>query len=364
MSGRSLLVSILALSCLLMVPFAFAQTLTPKFKVWPRTPQTNAAIATGTTTSVTVRHWSSSFTFNSNVYHYSMVGTNPSSGSATTTVSAEIQPLNFKFSDGHEIEANRVITPLIDSPIFQKTSLPGGFGQLADVEQRSNFHAIVAAKSPSYHVHLAQPLLLSSITVNVPAGSGGTQTLSNGTRIGLVDFAFMQQVVNGVLSARDFNPTTLPILLTGNVFEYENMPSNCCVVGFHGAVSIEPGEIVTFVYTAYPSPGVFSGNFEDITAASHEVAEWMDDPFTNNVVPAWGDPSQPTVCVNNLLEVGDPIENFAKPAFSATVNGRTYHPQDIAFFSWFAHQKPSIGRNGQYSYISPPKLTAPPPSCH
>ena len=35
-----------------------------------------------------------------------------------------------------------------------------------------------------------------------------------------------------------------------------------------------------------------------------------------------------------------------------------------AFFSWFAHQKPSIGKSGRYSYLSPAKLTAPPPACH
>src|SRR5438105_5479376 len=331
MPSRKQLVSLVAVISLSIVTstFAAAQSRTPKFRVWQHTAQTNAAIATGTTSLVTVRHWSSSFTFNGHVYHYSMVGTNPSSGSATTTVSTEIQPLSFIFADGKEVKADKAITPLIDSPIFQSTSLPSGTGQLADVEQRANFHAIVAAKSPSYHVRLAQPVLLSTITVKVPSGSGQTQTLPNGTVIGLVDSNFLDQVVGGVLSARDFSPTTLPILLARNVFAYDTMPSNCCIVGFHGAASFEAGELDTFIFTAYPSPGVFSGNFEDITAASHEVAEWMDDPFTNNVVPAWGDPSQPRMCVSNLLEVADPIENFAKPAFSVTINSRTYHPHDI-----------------------------------
>jgi len=45
------------------------------------------------------------------------------------------------------------------------------------------------------------------------------------------------------------------------------------------------------------------------------------------------------------------------------LNGVTYHPQDEAFFSWFAHQSPSIGAGGRYSYVSPSKLTSPPPSC-
>ena len=365
MASPSRLVALVAAVCLVVSLSAAAQSSrTPKYKVWQQTQATSAAITAGTTSQVTVRHWSSSFVFNSKTYHYSMVGTNPANGSATTTVSTEIQPIDFIFSNGKEIKAGGVITPLIDSPVFQKTSLPTGYGQLADMEQRANFHSIVAAKSPFYYLKLAQPLLLSTITVKVPSGSGQTQTLSNGTVIGLIDYNFLQSVVNGILSARNFNPATLPILVTGNAFAYEMMPDNCCIIGFHGAASVNPGELQTFVYAAYNSPGVFTGNVEDITAVSHEIAEWMDDPFTNNLVPPWGDPAQPSVCVNDLLEVGDPLENFAYPSFSATVNGRTYHPQDIAFFSWFAHQKPSIGVHGQYSYISPEKLKAPPPSCH
>jgi hypothetical protein len=32
-----------------------------------------------------------------------------------------------------------------------------------------------------------------------------------------------------------------------------------------------------------------------------------------------------------------------------TVNGYTYHLQELAFFSWFYHQSPSIGAGGKYS---------------
>lgn len=372
MSTRRSLVAVAALSCIILFTSAFAiaqSNFSPKYRVWTPSPQTTAAIAVGTTTQVTVRHWSSSFSFSGHSYHYSMVGTNPSSGSATTTISTEIQPLNFIFSDGKEVKSGSKVTPLIDSPIFQKASLPGGYGQLADVEQRSNFHATVAAKSPNYHLRLAQPLLLSAITIHVPSTSGSTITLGNGIVKGYVDYTFMSQTVSQVLAQKKFNGTTLPILLAGDIGLYDNTLRNCCVVGFHGADSAAPGELVTFIYTSYPTPGASGTTFSDITAASHEVAEWMDDPFVNNVVPPWGDPAggigaDPTVCVNNLLEVGDPIENFANPVFLVTVNGKTYHPQDIAFFSWFAHQKTSIGLHGQYSYISPEKLKSPPPSCH
>ena len=39
---------------------------------------------------------------------------------------------------------------------------------------------------------------------------------------------------------------------------------------------------------------------------------------------------------------------------------RTFHPQELAFFSWFFNQVPSIGRNGVYSnngtFTSPAQL--------
>jgi len=34
---------------------------------------------------------------------------------------------------------------------------------------------------------------------------------------------------------------------------------------------------------------------------------------------------------------------------TATVGGFTYHPQELAFFSWLYHQSPSPGVHGWYS---------------
>jgi len=38
-----------------------------------------------------------------------------------------------------------------------------------------------------------------------------------------------------------------------------------------------------------------------------------------------------------------------------------YHPQDEAFLSWFAHQTPSIGYGGPYSYLG--SFTSPSTLC-
>ncbi len=94
----------------------------------------------------------------------------------------------------------------------------------------------------------------------------------------------------------------------------------------------------------YDNTGAFSGS-GDISALSHEVGEWMDDPNGVNPTKPWGNIGQVSGCQNNL-EVGDPLSGTV---FSDTLNGKTYHPQELAFYSWFFHQSPSQGINGWYS---------------
>ena len=80
---------------------------------------------------------------------------------------------------------------------------------------------------------------------------------------------------------------------------------------------------------------------------SHEVAEWMNDPFGNNPTPAWGHTGQVAGCQNNL-EVGDPLSGTLAPPIYNPANKFTYHMQELAFFSWF-YGAPSVGVNGWFS---------------
>jgi hypothetical protein len=75
------------------------------------------------------------------------------------------------------------------------------------------------------------------------------------------------------------------------------------------------------------------------------------------VVPTWQSPlplSSFFYGCSNLLETGDVASDVG-----FQVNG--YQLQDEAFFSWFAKQTPSIGINGQYSFLG--SLTQPSPVC-
>jgi hypothetical protein len=58
------------------------------------------------------------------------------------------------------------------------------------------------------------------------------------------------------------------------------------------------------------------------------------------------------VCQDNL-EVGDVVENLSQEVHRIAMNGRTYHPQNVAGLPWFEFQYPSTALFGAYSYPDP-----------
>ena len=157
-----------------------------------------------------------------------------------------------------------------------------------------------------------------------------------------------QQTLFPLLATKGVSPTQFPIFLFYNVVQYINQVSNCCILGYHNAVDNPHfGNLVqTYSVNDFDTSGAFGAGSGDIDVLSHEVAEWMDDPLTYNATPAWGHVGQVSGCQADL-EVGDPLSgtfiNVKMP------NKYTYHPQELAFFSWFFRQAPSIGVNGWFS---------------
>lgn len=135
-----------------------------------------------------------------------------------------------------------------------------------------------------------------------------------------------------------------PMFLLSNVVMGSSATDyfTCCTIGYHGATGLP---IQTYLVGDFDSSTFFVEPI-DVLYWSHEVAEWMNDPFVNNPVPAWGHVGQQPGCQTNL-EVGDPLSGTQFPAVTMN-NGFTYHPQELAFFSWF-FGAPSVGVNGWFS---------------
>lgn len=130
----------------------------------------------------------------------------------------------------------------------------------------------------------------------------------------------------------------------------------CCILGFHTAFGSKPNQL-TVAVAAYSDPGIFNVPIEDIHALSHEIGAWMDAPFVNNRTPGWTG-GQVQGC-SILLEVGDPVTGIA---FTVTLHGFTYHPEDVVFLPWFAKfPAPTSSVNGWYTFLN--TYSAPSPVC-
>jgi hypothetical protein len=263
-------------------------------------------------------------------------------------------------------------SPIIQTADFNVGGADIGTTQYVDAFQRSEFFQLIAKHGDNgdgegegggdgsnhirYHVILDPVDTLQAIVINIPAASGVAYPSSafGGCPVGteaIIDLTVLQSDLTSVLpalSSRGVNPSTFPIFSLHNVVECEG-PScstlatntSCCVLGFHSAVGLQ-----TYSPSDFDTSAIFVSPVPDVSIMSHEVAEWMNDPFGQNPVPAWGHIGQQPGCQGNL-EVGDPLSGTLAPPI-AMPNGFTYHMQELAFFSWF-YGAPSIGIHGWFS---------------
>lgn len=197
-----------------------------------------------------------------------------------------------------------------------------GTTQYVDAFQRANFWSTVQ-NEPGYHVLLggptSRPQLLPELTLNVPAGSGHEGS-PFGHVVAEVDINYFDAQLNTYMSQNNLiNPTNLPIFMTSNTYLTSG---GCCIGGYHSATGAQTYS--NFEYITYA--GDFS---QDVSALSHEIGEWMDDPLTNN-----GGNGNNTPC--GILEVGDPLENTTNYGdYPYPLHNFTYHLQDLTFLRYF-----------------------------
>jgi hypothetical protein len=328
-----------------------------------RTPQLAPAPATAQLKTYTAK-----VTGLGKTYSYEMVGTNPEAHSAlgnSTTITALLVPLVVKFAGGLSWNPTAVdscdpgATPLArtrKSPLFVNRAwtfggTPVGTGQYIDAFERAEFwhYTKPGGTNPGYQLQLALKTLPARTVIVPTADSTDYKGYSCGNgRLADINFnwlyTYLRTTLMPSLTSAGVGPTTFPIFLVHNVAAYENnKPTDCCVLGYHDALSTASG-IETYAYADYENSGAFNTT-HDIQDLAHEVGEWVNDPLGTNPTPAWGHIGQQTACQFNL-EVGDPLSGTAIPV---ALSGFTYHPQELAFFSWFYRQTPSLGVNGWYS---------------
>jgi len=377
--------------------------------------------------ATTIEHWTFQYTDPTNhvIYPITMVGKDPRDG-GTSTIHTEIIALKMNFVAGHQdtsaltnlgfagftapplnhtFDGDRRVSSLLNSPIFTNNTYPavtGGLnGQLSDTFMRSQF---INAGGSNYHVTLTNDHVYH-VTLNVPASKGlayqrpvGAWRTANGmptdTITGVADVGWFSSQLQSLMGSLQISATTVPIFLTDNVLLYQGQGNylNCCILGYHGAgMPIGHGAgsangngkqpVQTFIYAAWTTPGTYSGfladylnpsrtapaptrGLADIHAVSHEVSEWLDDPYVNNAVQPWLTPTAPQYGCTGVLETGDPVVGVWFP-LSGNNEGATdgynyysqYHPEDEVYAQWFGRGgiEPLFGSayNGNLTFMGP-----------
>jgi hypothetical protein len=262
---------------------------------------------------------------------------------------------------------------VLASPIFQNHDYVLGGTNLGSMQwgqavEEASFWKYPGVNFKGWSVDMLA-LPFPSETLEVPHGSWAAQGTPH-------TYAIDAHVLDSFLSTKGTAfAGQVPLFLTYNVMEYAHLkPSNCCTTGYHQPYTIS-GIYSSYIWSVYlDAPAVNS----DVFYISHEVAEFMHDPFVNNTVKPWpqsfsfslpwSPPYDFDKCQNNL-EVGDPVEDrLATPSevqFVITNSTMTYHLQNVVTASWQMQAKPAFSVNGWYTLKGSVdgEFAAPAPAC-
>ena len=277
--------------------------------------------------------WVFSYAYGGSTYNETFVGTNPSGG-ASTTVPIYIVPLKLVAAgtsedptaitqNGVSIVQNVINSPVLSSNVtYTEAGTNLGTTQYLDAFQKMNLWGVGGSNS-GYHVLLGKPVVEPVQTLSLTSRQGSVQS-PFGQKVIAANINTVDSKINTLIGSLGIPSNAFPIFVTVNAYLYQgSYNSGCCIGGYHSVTSAgQPYTQASFITQ--------TGNFaEDVSALSHEVGEWVDDPNTNNPVP-------PACGSGAILEVGDPLEGNANyGTYTYTAGGVTWHLQDLVTLPYF-----------------------------
>ena len=306
-----------------------------------------------------------------------IVGQSPkASGLATTHVNVMIVPLiidigatafnptvgnNCGGSLGHTDVANLLASPVLSNVAFDGAATAGhaatvngvimGTGTYIDEHRRAEFLKYIGGAASPYHT-VFNVTQWSGGAITIPASkTSGHSTIVTGSGcslLGALEYNWFDSYIQStILPKVGATPNTFVIMVMHDVVMYDTTTSNCCILGYHGTLANKQ----TYTPLDYDTTGDFGTGIVNVSVATHEVAEWLDDPLGSNPTPAWGKIGQVSGCQSNW-EVGDPLTGMDYPAIKMA-NGVTYNLQETAFWGWYYSKDHdanfNIGAGGDYS---------------
>lgn len=318
-----------------------------------------------------IPYFSGSFAFQGSNFPFTIVGNKPQAG-GSTQIPTQIISVSLFFEgfvddqgDAIVLDADPIVPRVESSPVFRNASYQTvGVTQFADAVQRAQFFNRMAQ---DWHTLLAGPQLLKPVVIDVPRGMAKVyRNRSLGITFAIVDANFFISQLNTVVQLENLRPDSLALVVTNNVFLSPKADvKQCCVLGFHTSFAAGTGEspqVQTLVWASWIDAGLLGGSVADITPLSHEISEWMNNPFGANFVPPWQVLGQPGGCQNNL-ETADPVATLPNASYPVIVDGVTFHPQTQVLLPWFMRQEAADSLDGAFSFPDERLVTGPSQSC-
>jgi hypothetical protein len=349
----SLITVLVALACISLTGIGVAQDIQsarPMYVTLP--PHSYFPARQDLDPATQLAQWTYSFTYNSQTYTDVFVGTDPSKTNTTTTVTVGIIPLkmvygpsngNMTFDPASPYFKTLSTTDIIkDGPIFKalfdynQGGVDLGKTQYEDAYQRGDFWGSVQTNT-NYHI-LLKTVIGPEQTLNVPVGIGEVTTTNlEPGKVGTADINWFDLQLQTIMKKyKQINPSILPLFITYQVYLTSG---GCCIGGYHSANAGPPnGQTYSYSTTVAQFPNGQAAFSQDVGALSHEIGEWIMDPFTTNNSPC------------GILEIGDPLEtepNFGD--YPYTIAGFTFHPQDLVFADYFGAPT-STAVNGWHTF--------------
>jgi chitinase len=317
-----------------------------------------------------VPHFSGSFVSQGKAYPFTIVGAKPQSN-GTTEVPVQIIPISLFFEEFVDesgapivLDPGPIVSRVQSSPNFRSAQYATGMTQFADAVQRAQFYG---AAGKEWHTLLGAPQILKPLRIAVPRGDAKVyRNPSTGVLYAIVDTDFFLSQLNTMIQMANLAPDALSIALTSNVFLAPQKDiKKCCVLGFH--TSFDVGEmaqvkfIQTFIWASWVEQGILGSGLADVTPMSHEISEWMNNPFGGNAVPMWQVPNS-SGCQSNL-ETGDPLALMPNAGYPVLIDGFTYHPQNQVLMQWFQRGAASDAFESAFSFPDQSLMTGPSQAC-
>ncbi len=300
--------------------------------------------------AASLQTWNGSFTYNGSNYSYNMVGASPSTNSSVT-ITTYIIPVKIVItnrsgskttfdpshvlSNGNTVTNNTLLSPLFDSTTtYAQGGVDVGTTQYIDAFQRANFWGTVETDTNSHLLLSATVLAEQTLSPTRTYGKTGSPF---GFTAAEVDINWFDSQIPGLISKLGIQPNQFPIFLLYDT--YLTQGGGCCIGGYHSSEGSTSNPQSYAEATYVDHVGAFS---QDVSALSHEIGEWADDPLTVNFN------GNNTPC--GILEVGDPLEGNANyGAYPYSLHGFTYNLQDLVTLPYFGAPT-STSVNGWLSF--------------